>query len=90
VNEVRLRRKTDVLWRRSLDAVLVLPRGTVELLTLFGSGPDVWDLLAKPISMPHLVRELAIRHDADLAVVEAGLGPVIDRLVAIGAIERVA
>jgi Coenzyme PQQ synthesis protein D (PqqD) len=87
VNEVRLRRKTDVLWRRSLDAVLVLPRGTVELLTLFGSGPEVWDLLAKPISMEHLVRELATRHDANPAVVEADLGPVINRL---GASERVA
>jgi hypothetical protein len=88
VSEARLRRKTDVLWRRSLDAVLVLPPGTAEPLTLAGTGPEVWGLLAEPISMSHLVGELATRYEADTAIVEADLAPVVDRLVAIQAIER--
>ena len=89
MSEARLRRKTDVLWRRSLDAVLVLPPSTAEPLTLAGTGPEVWELLAEEPSMSDLARELATRYDADAAIVEADLAPVVDRLVAIQAIERV-
>jgi Coenzyme PQQ synthesis protein D (PqqD) len=85
----RLRRRSDVLWRRSLDAVLVLPSGTAEPLTLAGTGPEVWELLAGPISMPELARELATAYNTDAATVEADLTPVVERLLEIQAIERV-
>jgi len=89
VSEPRLRRGEHVLWRRSLDAVLLLPVGAAEPLTLAGTGPDVWELLAAPASAPELARELGARFDADPATVEADLAPVLDRLLALGAIEPV-
>jgi Coenzyme PQQ synthesis protein D (PqqD) len=89
VTEERWRRRADVLWRRSLDGVLLLPSGAEEPLTLAGTGPEMWELLAEPISMPDLTRELATRYETDAATVEADLAPVLDHLVAIQAIERV-
>jgi hypothetical protein len=89
VSEHRLRRGEHVLWRESLDAVLLLPVGTAPPITLVGTGPEVWELLAAPASAPELARELATRHDADPATVEADLAPVLDRLVALGVIEPV-
>jgi Coenzyme PQQ synthesis protein D (PqqD) len=64
------------------------PPGATEPLTLADTGPDVWRLFAEPISMSHLVRELATRYGANASIVEADLVPVVDRLVAIQAIER--
>ena len=78
-----------MLWRRSLDAVLLLSSGAEEPLTLAGTGPEVWELLEEPISMPELTRELATRYETDAATVETDLAPVLDRLEAIEAVERV-
>jgi hypothetical protein len=89
VSEPRLRRGEHVLWRHSLDAVLLLPVGTEAPITLVGTGPEVWELLATPVSAPELARELATRYDADPATVESDLAPVLDRLLALGAIEPV-
>ena len=76
-----------MLWRRSLDAVLLLPAGSPEPLTLAGTGADLWDLLATPASTTELVAELAGRYAADPAVVAADLTPVLAELETLGAIE---
>jgi hypothetical protein len=89
VSEPRLRRGEHVLWRRSLDAVLLLPVGAAEPVTLAGTGPEVWELLAAPASVPELARKLAARYDADPATVETDLVALLDRLGALGAIEPV-
>jgi hypothetical protein len=39
----------DVPWRRSLNAVLCLPLDAPEPVTLAGTGPEVWDLLQRPL-----------------------------------------
>ncbi len=36
---VRIRRRPDVLWRRSLDAVVLLPAGADDVLTLAEHRP---------------------------------------------------
>lgn len=86
--ETRMQRRADLLWRRSLDAVLVVPPGADEPITLAGTGPELWDLLETPRSLPELVRELAARHQASSDLVEADVSPVIDQLLALGVLER--
>lgn len=88
-NTGRLRRRPDVLWRRSPDAVLLLPPGASEPVTLTGTGLDLWDLLAVPTSSADLARVLAARYGADPADVEADVVPVLDELAGCGALETV-
>ena len=83
------RRRPDVPWRRSVDAVLCLPPGAPEPVTLAGSGPEVWDLLQTPNSLDELVAELSDRHPGDPEVVAADVRSVLERLAALGVIEPV-
>lgn len=83
------RRGVDVLWRRSLDAVVVLPPGTTEPLTLTQTGPELWDLLAEVRSLDELAVALAAGHDAEEAVVVADIAPIIDQLVALSVVEQI-
>jgi hypothetical protein len=82
-------RRADVLWRRSLDAVLCLPPNANEPVTLAGTGPEVWDLLESPHSVVQLAAVLSDRHGADPDVVAVGVDPVVDQLAALGLIEPV-
>ncbi len=77
------------MWRRSLDAVLVLPPAIDEPLTLAGTGAALWDLLAVPTSTDGLVEALAARYGSDRRTVEADILPVLSELEAIGAVEAV-
>jgi Coenzyme PQQ synthesis protein D (PqqD) len=85
-----LRRVPAVLWRRSLDAVLFLPPGAPDALTLGGTGPEIWELLLEPRTLDALVTLLAAAHGADPAVVRADVEPVLDQLLEVGAVEILA
>jgi hypothetical protein len=89
VSGPRVRRREDVLWRRSLDAVLLLPAGATEPVTLVGSGPAVWELLAEPASVAELAQDLAARYATDTGTVEGDLVSLLDRLRELGVIEAV-
>ena len=84
----RYRRRADALWRRSLDAVVILPAGSREPLTVAGTGPEVWDLLADARTLPDLAATLGAAHGADPAVVEQDLEPIVAALVEAGAVDR--
>lgn len=84
----RWRRCPEVLWRRSLEAVVLLPPGLAEPVTLAGSGPALWELLVEPGTVAQLATVLARDHDADPATIESDIVPVIERLADIGAVER--
>ena len=83
------RRRVDVLWRRSLDAVLCLPPGATEPVTLAGTGPEVWALLQRSHTLAELAAELAARHQTDAEVVTDDVAPILERLAALGLIEPV-
>jgi hypothetical protein len=83
------RRRSDVPWRRSLDAVLFLPPGATEPVTLAGTGPEVWDLLEDPHSLHALAAELAARHGTDPEVVAGDVSPVLEELAALGVVQAV-
>lgn len=78
------RRRPDVLWRRSLDAVLCLPPGASEPVTLAATGPEVWDLLERPCSVDQLASELAQRHGIDAQTVARAVLPLLERLAVLG------
>jgi Coenzyme PQQ synthesis protein D (PqqD) len=88
VNEQRWRRSAEVLWRRSLDAVVLLAPGRSEPFTLTGTGPEVWDLLDEAHSLDELAAVLASEHDAEDSVVVADLAPIIRELVAARAVDQ--
>jgi hypothetical protein len=89
VTTTSYRRRADVPWRRSLDAVLCLPPGATEPVTLAGTGPEVWDLLQRPRSLGELAAELAARHGTDPEIVARDVMPVLEHLGVLGLIEPV-
>ena len=84
----RIHRRGDVLWRRSLDAVLVVPPGASEPVSVSGSSLDVWELLETPTSVGELGSRLSRRHGVASDVIERDLEPLIDKLVSLGIVVR--
>ena len=82
------RRRDDVLWRRSLDAVILLPVGVEDPVTLPGTGASVWDVLETPASLTELVEVLADAYDADPAVVEHDVRALLAELEELGAVTQ--
>jgi hypothetical protein len=78
------RRRPGVPWRRSLDAVLCLPPGAPEPVTLAGTGPDVWDLLVRPCALGEIAAELAQRHGIDAQIVARDVKRLLDHMAALG------
>ena len=89
MSDAAWRRRPDVLWRRSLDAVILLPEDAADPFHLVGTGPDVWELLAEPRTLDALVAVLATMYEADPDVVRSDVATVLDRLVDSGALERI-
>jgi hypothetical protein len=83
----RYRRRPDALWRRSLAAVVVLPRGSDEPITLGATGPEVWELLAEWRTLDDFAAVLAELHAADPATVAADVTRLLDTLIALGAVD---
>jgi hypothetical protein len=79
-----------VLWRRSLDAVVLLPADGDEVLSLAGTGPAVWELLADWRTFDDLVTLLAEAFKAAPEVVEADLTGLMTELEAHGVLETAA
>jgi hypothetical protein len=79
-------RREDVLWRRSLDAVILLPVGVEDPLTLPGTGASVWDLLEEPATLTQLVATLAEVYEEDPAVVEQDVRALLAELEDLGAV----
>jgi hypothetical protein len=89
VSDVVWRRRDDVLWRRSLDAVILLPVGVDEPVTLPGTGASVWDLLEEPATLAELVATLTDAYDdADPTVVEDDVRALLAELEALGAVAQ--
>jgi len=83
------RRRDDVLWRRSLDAVILMPLGAEEPVTLPDTGASVWGLLEEPATLAELVTTLTEAYDrADPSVVEHDVRTLLAELEALGAVTR--
>jgi hypothetical protein len=84
---VRIRRVPAVLWRQGEFGVIVLGPGDPEPQTLTGTGPALWDALARPMTPEDLASELARTFGVEPARVAADISPVLTELARIGAIE---
>jgi hypothetical protein len=82
------RRRDDVIWRRSLDAVFLLPAGIDDPMTLPDTGASVWDLLEEPATVAELVATLADAYDADPTVVEHDVCELLAELEDLGVVTR--
>lgn len=82
------RRHPEVLWRRSLDAVVLLPAAANEPVTLPGTGAVVWDLLEEPATLPDLVATLHDVYGEDPATIEHDVTALLERLEALGAVHH--
>jgi hypothetical protein len=74
----RYRRSGGVLYRRVHDVVLLLAPGERQVFALSGAGPDLWELLAEPISVRDAVHRLA----ADYSVPAETIAPDVRRVFA--------
>lgn len=83
----RVRRRPDVLWRRSLRAVVLLPGGTRETYTLGGTGVVLWELLAEWRTVADLLGVLTDAFAAAPEQVEHDLVPLLDDLTVRGVVE---
>jgi len=81
-----LRRSADTLWRRLLGGVLLLAPDMDEPLRLSQPADVLWELLAEAIPFDALVAVLAEAHDVPADVVRNDLTPLVERLLAAGAI----
>jgi hypothetical protein len=69
-----------VLWRRSLDAVVLLPIDADDPITIAGTGVDVWELLDTWRTVDALADLLAARYDSDPLVVATDVSALVEQL----------
>jgi hypothetical protein len=79
-------RAEGVLWRRTPDRIVLLAPNADVPVSLDGSGPLVWELLADPVDPEEVGVLLAEASGDDPAVVVDGMRAVIDELVRLGAV----
>jgi hypothetical protein len=82
-------RRADVLWRRTLDTVILFPVGAEEPVTMPGTGAVVWDLLEEPATLAELVDTLADVYGEDAATIEHDVAALLEQLRALAAVTTV-
>ncbi len=85
----RWRRREGTGWRLTLNGPVVLAPSASEPATIAGSGGAVWTLLERPRRLDELAALLAQRFSVEPGEIEPDLGPLLDRLVALGAVEEI-
>jgi hypothetical protein len=80
-------RSPDVLWRRTLDGVVLLPPSAPSPIHVVGAGWPIWQLLAEPIPRDELIDTIVSLYDDRPPGLEADLSHVIDQLTEVGAIQ---
>ena len=83
---VSLERVPGTLFRALLDGLLILAPAAAEPLQFTSPGQMIWDLLAEPCTPDALAEELGEVFAAPIAVVRAGVDPVLRALLDVGAI----
>jgi hypothetical protein len=78
---LRYARVERLLWRRTEDRVLLLPRDGDEVLALTGAAVLFWDLLDEPRDADIAIGMLAEVFERDRNEVSRAMAPVIDQLI---------
>lgn len=82
-------RSEDVLTRSVEDSVLLLrPDGSGRVVSLSGSGPEIWRLLSQPLSVEELVARLAERFGVPTSSIDGDVRRTLTALVEANVIVR--
>jgi hypothetical protein len=81
----RWARAEDVVWRRTLDATLVLAR---DVTVLEGGARIIWELLEHAASVPELVEDIVAASDAPAATVRGDVVASLASLSSSGLVRR--
>jgi hypothetical protein len=83
-------RSKAILTREVEAALLLLVPGTSDVLSLSGSGPEIWHLLRSPRTLDDLVEWLTAQYDVDPASIEPAVRQTIDALLNARVLQRTA
>ncbi|HEX4490228.1 MAG TPA: PqqD family protein [Acidimicrobiia bacterium] len=84
---VAWRRAETVLWRRTLDGVVVLgPAESAQPVALRGAAADIWELLEEPASVAVLGAALAHDYGVPVERIADDVERAVDALVKVGAL----
>lgn len=81
-------RASRIVWRNTSGGIMVLPLTESKVVTLSGTGEDLWELLDEPHPIPALAQRLAERYGVPQSTVMAELPPVLDDLTGRGVLVR--
>jgi hypothetical protein len=84
----RFVRSRAVLTREVADAMLLLCPDGGEILSLSGSGPEIWRLLGSPHTLDTIVDRLADQFDVTPSDIAPQVRATVDGLVAARVVER--
>jgi Coenzyme PQQ synthesis protein D (PqqD) len=84
----KLRRSQGVVWRRTMDGVVVLPARSVEPIALLGPAANMWEMLAEPLTAAELVAALADHYGVEPDRVTNEIRATLDGLLRRGALCR--
>ena len=82
VGSTRWTRRSDALWRSTLDAVVLLSAGRSDTdpLVIDGPGVQVWDILEEPATLDEIVGHLSETFEGDHRVMEQDVTDLLERL----------
>jgi hypothetical protein len=83
---VRYQRSPHVVWRRTLEVIVVLAVDGTEPLVLGGTAADVWTLLAEPRTLDDLVGVLAEHYSGEAGVIAADVAKLLATLCESGVV----
>ena len=86
---VRYRRAGRTVWRHVHGLVLVRPMSAPAIIALTGTGVDLWRLLATPLTVDELARELGDRYTRPEDDIRLDIAPALKDLLARGVLEQV-
>lgn len=79
-------RRADVLWRHTVDRVVILVPASGEFITLPGSGSNLWAALKRPASLRELAERLAAIYGAPIEQITSDIEPALEELRCRGAV----
>ena len=83
-------RSNTVLTREVEAALLLLVPGTSAVVSLSGSGPEIWHLLRSPRTIDDVVDHLASRFQVDRESIEPAVRQTVDALIEARVLHRTA
>jgi hypothetical protein len=87
MTEEHVYRRSDALWRRTVDRVLILLPTSGHFLVLKGTGCDLWSALEQPGSVGQLAKRLSERYGVSAEQVAVDIAPFIEELARYGAVD---